>query len=61
METVLAIDLGGSSLRAALVARDGTVVASAQRPHRIAEEADATTWWPMLLEAVAELPAAVRS
>ena len=58
MKTIIAIDLGGSSLRAALVARDGTVVASAQRTHRIAEEADATTWWTMLLEAVAELPAA---
>ncbi len=56
METVLAIDLGGSSLRAALVARDGTVVASAQRTHRIAEEADATTWWDMLLDTVSELP-----
>lgn len=58
METVLAIDLGGNSLRAALVARDGAVVASALRPHRIAEEADAEGWWRMLVEAVAELPPA---
>jgi xylulokinase len=56
VETVLAIDLGGSSLRAALVGRDGRILASAQRPHRIAEEADAEGWWAMLVEAVAELP-----
>jgi len=58
METVLAIDLGASSLRAALVGRDGQVVASAQREHRVGEEADATSWWDMLVQAVGELPAA---
>jgi len=58
MDTVLAIDLGGSSLRAALVARDGRIVASAERRHRVGEEADAEGWWGMLVEAVAELPRA---
>ncbi len=58
METVLAIDLGGSSLRAALVGRDGQIVASAQREHHVGEEADAAAWWNMLVQAVAELPTA---
>jgi len=58
VDTVLAIDLGGSSLRTALVGRDGRIVASAQRSHRVAEEADAEDWWSMLVEAVAELPQA---
>ncbi len=58
VDTVLAIDLGGSSLRAALVGRDGQVVASAVRRHRVSEEADATSWWELLVQAVAELPAA---
>jgi len=58
VETVLAIDLGGSSLRAALVGREGRVVASARLGHRVGEEADADSWWAMLEQAVAELPAA---
>ena len=58
MESVLAIDLGGSSLRAALVGRDGQIIASAQRSHQVAAEADAEDWWSMLVEAVAELPQA---
>ncbi len=56
MDTVLAIDLGGSSLRAALMERDGRIVASAMRRHRLGEEADADGWWAMLVAAVAELP-----
>ena len=59
MDTVLAIDLGGSSLRAALVGRDGRIVASATRHHQLGEEADAEGWWAMLVAAVAELPQAV--
>ena len=58
MDTVLSIDLGGSSLRAALVGRDGRIAASAVRRHRVGEEADAEGWWAMLVEAVAELPRA---
>lgn len=58
METVLAIDLGGSSVRAALVERDGLVLASAMRSHQVGEEADAEGWWAMVVEAVAELPRA---
>jgi xylulokinase len=58
VETVLAIDLGRSSLRAALVGRAGEVVAAARLGHRIDEEADADSWWAMLEQAVSELPAA---
>ena len=58
MDTVLAIDLGGSSLRAALVGRDGTVAAMSRRGHQLGAEADAEGWWAMLVEAVAELPRA---
>ena len=58
MDTVLSIDLGGSSLRAALVGRDGRILASAMRRHQVGEEADAEGWWAMLVEAVAELPQA---
>lgn len=58
MDSVLAIDLGGGSLRAALVGRDGRIVASAMRHHQVGEEADAEDWWAMLVEAVAELPRA---
>ena len=43
-------------MRAAHVRRDGQVVASAERRHRVTEEADAEGWWDMLVEAVAELP-----
>ena len=57
MDTVLAIDLGGSSLRAALVARDGKIVASVVRHHVVAEEADAEGWWDMLVDAVSEIRA----
>lgn len=57
MDSVLAIDLGGSSLRAALVARNGQILASAERRHHVGVEADAASWWNMLVQAVAELPA----
>ncbi len=44
---VLAVDLGGSSLRTALVGRDGTVRALHAVPHRTAglTEADPEAWW----------------
>ncbi len=44
-----AVDLGGSSLRAALVASDGETTAIASRPHRMGEAADASIWWHELL------------
>ncbi len=52
---VCAVDIGGSSLRAALVASDGEIAALASRPHRMGEEADATIWWHALLACLAEL------
>jgi xylulokinase len=55
---VLAIDLGGTSLRAGLVTAEGDIVALAARSHRVGDEADAEDWWSELIEAVAELPAA---
>ncbi len=58
METILAIELDGSSLRAALVGRDGAIVASAARHHRTGVEEDAATWWSLLEEVVGDLPAA---
>lgn len=58
METILAIDLGGTSLCAALVGRGGDILASAVRTHSLGEEGDPDGWWAMLVEAVAELPAA---
>lgn len=58
MDAVLAIDLGGSSLRVALLGRDGSTLASAARAHHTGEEADPAAWWEMLLEATAELPRA---
>jgi len=53
--SVLAVDLGGTSLRVARIGRDGTVLALAARPHRIGVEADAIGWWAMLAGAVAEV------
>ncbi len=55
MESVLAADLGGTSLRVARVARSGAVLAQAARPHSIGEEADALGWWHMLCDAIAEV------
>jgi xylulokinase len=56
MQTVLAIDLGGTSLRAALVLPDGQAVALAARGHRIGDEANPADWWRALGEVLAELP-----
>lgn len=56
MQTVLAIDLGGTSLRAALVLPDGRAVALAARAHRIGDEADPHDWWRALGEVLADLP-----
>lgn len=58
MDAVLAIDLGGSSLRAGLVGPDGAILASAARPHHTGEEAAPAAWWDALIEVVAELPRA---
>ena len=56
MQTVLAIDLGGTSLRAGLVTAQGEIIATASRPHRIGAECDAETWWTMCHAVIAELP-----
>ncbi|WP_372620302.1 xylulokinase [Falsiroseomonas sp.] len=53
--TVLAVDLGGSSLRCALVDRSGKLRALHAAPHRSAEEADPETWWQGLLAGAAVL------
>ncbi|NKC29886.1 xylulokinase [Falsiroseomonas selenitidurans] len=42
---VLAFDLGGSSLRAALIRRDGTPLARHDQKQRLGVEADAEAWW----------------
>jgi xylulokinase len=55
-QVVLAIDLGGTSLRAALVTADGTIAALASRPHRTEAEADPRQWWQELQDCAAELP-----
>ena len=49
LRTVLAVDLGGSSLRCALVDRAGSLRALHATPHRSAEEADPATWWQGLI------------
>lgn len=48
MQTILAIDLGGTSMRAALVGRGGEIVALAARGQRIGDEAEAEPWWVTL-------------
>jgi xylulokinase len=53
--TVLAVDLGGSSLRCALVDREGCIRSLHAAPHRSAEEADPELWWQGLLAGVAAL------
>ncbi len=55
MPVILAIDLGGTSLRAGLIDEAGTLVACAARPHRIDAEADAEQWWLDLCDLIAEL------
>jgi xylulokinase len=47
---VLAVDLGGSSLRVALIGRDGAVRAMHARPRRTLVEADPEDWWQALVE-----------
>ncbi|GGH09896.1 carbohydrate kinase [Alsobacter metallidurans] len=57
--TTFAVDLGGTSLRAALVGSDGGVVAMAGRPQPFGSagsaEADPATWWTLLADAADEL------
>ena len=55
MSCVLAVDLGGTSLRVARVAPDGEVLRLAVRPHRIGVEADAEALWAALVDAVGEV------
>ena len=50
-----AVDLGGSSIRVALVTPEGDIAQLASRPHHMREEADATEWWRALLACLAEL------
>ncbi len=58
---VLAIDLGTSGMKAALVAADGTVTGWAERPVPLrvlpggGAEQDPLAWWDALAEVVAEL------
>jgi len=58
MSSILAIDLGGTSLRAGLLDAAGALTALAARPHRITAEADAESWWHALRALLAELPLA---
>jgi xylulokinase len=53
--TVLAVDLGGSSLRVALIGGDGAIRALQAEPHRSAAEADPETWWCGVLAGAAAL------
>lgn len=55
MQAVLAIDLGGTSLRAALVDRGGQLLALVARGHRIGDEADPQAWWHTLGVLIGEL------
>ncbi|GAA2881616.1 carbohydrate kinase [Actinoplanes cyaneus] len=58
---ILAVDLGTSGMKAALVAADGTVTGWAERPVALhllpggGAEQDPVAWWDALAEAVAEL------
>eukprot|EP01035_Chromulina_nebulosa_P041890 gene41890-biopygen28389 len=55
MDHVLGIDLGGTSLRAGLVADDGRITTLAARRHRIEAEAEPEDWWRALLAILADL------
>jgi xylulokinase len=55
MELVLAIDLGGTSMRAGLVDADGAVQHMAAHPHRIGAEADPQDWWTVLRGLITDL------
>src|SRR5262245_56989887 len=58
---ILAIDLGTSGMKAALVAADGTVTGWAERPVALqilpggGAEQDPVAWWSWLAEVVADL------
>lgn len=56
MAVVLAIDLGGGSLRAALVTDAGAITASVSAAHRTGVEADAQAWWTALVALLDALP-----
>jgi xylulokinase len=55
---VLAVDLGGSGLRAALIGGDGGQRSFCDFPTRSADEADPAAWWRHLIAAAAMLRAA---
>ncbi|NKE44943.1 FGGY-family carbohydrate kinase [Roseomonas frigidaquae] len=52
---ILAADLGGSSLRVALIGRDGAVLALHATRHSLGIEADAEDWWRGLRDGAAAL------
>jgi xylulokinase len=54
-DTVLAVDLGGSSLRVALIGGEGAIRALHAVPHRSAAEADPEAWWQGVLAGAAAL------
>ncbi|WP_406858134.1 FGGY-family carbohydrate kinase [Alsobacter sp. KACC 23698] len=62
MDVTLAADLGGTSLRVALMDRDGAAIASAARPQPFGapgdDEADPERWWVLFQDAAAELRSA---
>lgn len=61
MKASVGIDLGSSSVKLSLVAQDGTILASAERPYNVSrprpgwEEVDPETWWQATLEALEEI------
>ncbi len=52
---MLAVDLGGSSLRCALIGPDGAVLALHATRHSLGREADAEGWWQGLRDGAAAL------
>jgi len=62
MSQILAYDLGGSSLRLAIVDADGTFLGKVRKPLKMEQqgdraEADPDTWWTAFIEASAALQA----
>ncbi|MGG5818451.1 xylulokinase [Falsiroseomonas sp. HW251] len=55
---ILTADLGGSSLRVALLGRDGAIAAMHAVPHVLGAEADPEDWWRGFVAGVEALPAA---
>lgn len=55
-QAVLAIDLGGTSIRLALIGATGEHIAQTAVPHTIGPEADARVWWHTIREQSASLP-----